>query len=217
MASDLVDQFGPTIAVLGLHCSDSNEIPWNIARRTFYTHFVGYPTWMIDGELDSWSGTPPWSAWEPDTTARLAVPTDVTFELSAAPGPTPDVWDITATVCVEAGGLGKTMRIYLVEVLDNFPVGAHFTRNGIRQAATTEDIGLVTGACQDVTRTFTLDATSMAQIDDVAIIGWAQDLLAFGPAEVFQASQMNYPFWTESIFGDGFESGDTIGWSLTVP
>lgn len=183
----------------------------------YYTNFLGFPTWMIDGELDSWSGTPPWSAWDPDTTARLAIPTDVTMDLSAVPGPSADVWDITATVCVEPGGLGKSMRIYLAEALDHFPAGAHFTRNGNRQVAPTEDIVLAAGACVDVTRTFTFDATSMAAFEDVSIIGWAQDDLTFGPAEVFQASQMWTPFWTEDIFSDGFESNGTGSWSWVEP
>jgi len=217
VASTLVDQFEFTAAVLGLHCSDSNEIPWNIARRAYFTPFAGYPTWLIDGVVDSWSGNPAWSSWDPDTAARVAIPTDVTMALSYAPGPTPDVWDITATVCIEAGGLGKSMRIYLSEVLDHFPAGAHFTRNGIRQVAATEDIVLAAGACQDVTRTFTFDATSMAAFEDISIIGWAQDDLTNGPAEVFQASQMRGPFLAEDVFEDGFETGDTNGWSSVVP
>lgn len=70
----------------------------------------------------------------------------------------------------------------------------------------------------DVTRTFTLDATSLAAIDDVSIIGWAQDDLVNGPAEVLQAGQMHWPFWTENVFSNCFETGDTSGgWSLVVP
>jgi hypothetical protein len=217
VASDLLDAYGASVAVLGLHGNDVNEIPWTAARRTYYTFFAGYPTWLIDGLIDSWSGNPPWSSWDPDTAARLAIPTDVTIELAAQEGATADEWHVTATVCIEPGGAGKSMRIYLAEVLDNFPVGAHFTRNGLRQVADTEDIVLAAGACTDVMRTFMFDATTMAQIEDVAIIGWAQDDLTFGPAEVFQAGQMNWPFWTEHVFSDGFESGDTTAWSSTTP
>ncbi len=218
MASDLVDLYGGSLVVLGLHCSDSNEIPWNIARRTYYANlpFLGYPTWLIDGYLDSWSGTPPWSVWDDDIDARLLVSTDVTIELAATEGVTPDIWDVTATVCIEPGGESKTMRIYLAEVLDNFPVPAHFTRNGLRQVAPTEDIVLAADECTDVMRTFTLDATSMATIEDVSFIGWAQEALAGGPADVFQASQLNWPFYPVDVFDDGFESGDISMWGPMV-
>lgn len=215
MASDLVDTYGSSLVILGLHCSDSNEIPWNIERRAYYAPlpFLGYPTWLVDGYLDSWSGDPPWSVWDDDVDARLLVPTDVTIELSATEGDTPDIWDVTAAVCIEPGGVGKTMRIYLAEVLDNFPVPAHFTRNGLRQVATTEDIVLAPDECTDVMRTFTLDATSMAAMGDVSFVGWAQEALAAGPADVFQASQLN----PTEVFNDGFESGDTSVWGPMTP
>jgi hypothetical protein len=212
VASSLVDQFGPSIAVLGMHGDAQNSIPWNAQRRAFYTNFAGYPTWMIDGELDSWSGTPPWGAWKPDTTARLAVATDVTVDMSAVEGPTPDVWDVTATICIEPGGLGKTMRFYMAEALDRFPVGAHFTRNGIRQVAETADVEVASGACKDVTRTFTFDATSLASLENVSVIAWAQDDLDNGPAEVFQAHQLHWFPIIGGIARDGFELGDTSGW-----
>ena len=57
----------------------------------------------------------------------------------------------------------------------------------------------------------------MAAFDDVSIIGLAQDDLTNGPAEVFQASQMRGPFLAEDVFDDGFETGDTNGWSSVVP
>ncbi|HSL18033.1 MAG TPA: hypothetical protein VLB51_09020 [Methylomirabilota bacterium] len=216
MASNLVDTFGSSIAVLGLHL-DSSGIPWNFTRVNYYPFFAGTPTWLIDGMIDSWSGSPPWNAWEPDTSTRVAVPTDVTITLSGQAGSVPEDWTITAAVCIEAGGTGKSMRIYLAEVLDDYPASPVFTRNGIRQVAPTEDIVLASGACTDVTRALTFDAATMAQIDDVSIIAWAQDDLPSGPAEVFQATQMHWPFWTEGIFEDGFESGTTDEWTLAVP
>ncbi len=91
------------------------------------------------------------------------------------------------------------------------------SESGIRQAAATEDIVLAAGACQDVTRTFTFDATSMAAFGDISIIGWAQDDLTNGPAEVFQAGQMRGPFLAEEVFDDGFESGDTSHWGSVTP
>jgi len=94
--------------------------------------------------------------------------------------------------------------------------GATF-ESGIPLVSPTEDIVLASGACQDVTRTFTFDATSMAAFGDISIIGWAQDDLTNGPAEVFQASQMRGPFLADTVFDDGFESGDTSHWSAVAP
>jgi hypothetical protein len=212
-----MDSYGASLALLGMHLGGAHGIPWSTARTSYYPFFAGTPTYLIDGTLDSWTGNPPWSSWDPDTAARLAIPTDVTIGLSGAAGAAPEEWHITANVCIEAGGTGRSMRIYIAQVLDDFPIGSTIDRNALLQVAATEDILLVSGACTDVVRTVTLDATSMAQLDDVGIIAWAQDDLATGPAEVFQARQMSWPFWTEEVFNDDFETGDTSGWTTTSP
>ena len=212
-----MDFYGDSLALLGMHLGGAHGVPWSTNRISYYPFFAGTPTYLIDGIIDSWSGSPPWSSWDPDTAARLGIPTDVTIGLSATAGATSEEWHINANVCIEAGGTGKSMRIYIAQVLDNFPVGSTIDRNALRQVAATEDIVLASGACTDVVRTFTLDATSMAQVDDVVIIAWAQNDLAVGPAEVFQARQMIWPFWSEGIFSDDFETGDTSGWDQSAP
>ncbi len=212
VVSDLIDSYGPSMAVLGLHAG-SHELPWTTDRIVYYPFFAGYPTYLIDGTIDSWHGSPPWDFWDDDTDARLAITTDVTIDLRAVQGATPGERDITATVCIEPGGTGKSMRIYIAEVLDGYPPTAqNFTRNGLRQVAATEDIVLATDACTEVTRTLNLDATTMGSLEDMSFICWAQDDLASGPAEVFQATQLDWPLHTDTIFADGFESGDTINW-----
>ena len=89
-----MDAYGSSLALLGLHLNGAGANPW-------------------DGTIDSWSGNPPWNSWDPDTAARLAIPTDVTIGLSGTAGATPDEWHITAHVCVEPGGTGRSMRIYI--------------------------------------------------------------------------------------------------------
>jgi hypothetical protein len=216
VVSDLIDAYGPSVAFLGLQ-GGSYEIPWTAARRAYYP-FQGYPTYMIDGILDSWHGSPPWNYWDDDTDARLAIPTDVTLALSAVQGAGPEIWELTATVCIEAGGVGKSMRVYLAEILDGYPAAvSYFHRNGLRQVAATEDIVLAPDGCTDVVRTFTLDATSMASIENVSFVGWAQDDLPSGLAEVYQARQLSWPFSVDDIFADDFESADTGQWSTVVP
>ena len=153
-----------------------------------------------------------WNTYEAQYLSQLTVTTDVTIDLSAAPSAGRDAaFDFTAHICVEPGGQAKPMRIYMVEVLDNYPELADFDRNGFRQAAATEDIFGVPGGCIDVVKAMTLDATSMSRTEDVRIIAWAQEPLNSGPAEVYQAAILSGPF--SGIFADGFETGDDSRWN----
>jgi hypothetical protein len=217
VVSDLIDSYGSSVAFIGYHGGD----PLATDRIAYYPFFAGYPTYLIDGHIDSWHGSPQWDYWDDDTDARLLVTTDVTLDLAVAPGATPEEREITATVCIEAGGTGKSMRMYLAEILDDYPPDPpppqNFKRNGIRQMAATQDIVLAADACTDVSWTLTLDATSMASLEEMSFISWAQDDLAAGPAEVFQAIQLNWPLTSPRVFTDDFESGDFSGWSEVVP
>jgi hypothetical protein len=109
------------------------------------------------------------------------------------------------------------MRVYLVQVLDKFPAVPAYSRNTFKQAATTEDVTVAAGECTQVVRNFEFDAESLAQIEDVRVIAWAQQPLDGIPAEVHQATQLEWPFADLAVFGDGFESGDTDQWSSTGP
>lgn len=216
VVSDLIDAYGASAVFLVLH-SSPYEHPWTTARKAYYP-FGGYPTYMIDGINDSWHGATPWDNWGPDTDLRLAEPTDVTISLSAADGATPMDRELTATVCIEGGGTGKSMRIYIGQILDGYPPAAsNIIRNGLRQMAPTEDIIVAAGACIDVTRSFTLETTDTEALEDVSFVAWAQEDLASGLAEVYQATQLTWPNHTLTIFTDGFENGDTGGWSSVIP
>jgi hypothetical protein len=106
-----------------------------------------------------------------------------------------DTYEFTADLCVSPDGTGKTVRVYMVQVLDHFPFGLdHEPRNGFKQAASTEDVELLPGTCAYVTRQFTFDADSMSHESDIKVIAWAQDALDSGPAEVHQAAQIAWPF-----------------------
>lgn len=211
VVSDLIDSYGSSVVYLGLH-GPPHEHPWATARKAYYP-FYGYPTYMIDGLNDSWYGDYPWENWDDDTDARLVVPTDVTLELEAVDGATAAERVLTATACIEAGGVGKSMRIYIGQILDGYPpTAANFTRNGLRQMAATEDIVLAAGECAEVTRAITLEAEDLAVLELVSFVAWAQDDLPSGLAEVYQATQLDWPEHYEGIFGDGFETGDISMW-----
>lgn len=187
------------------------SLPWCDTRGAFYNIWGdGIPWFAYDGLFDAW----PISSYESKLQQRLAVATDVTLALTGVEQGA-DTWQFSAEVCVEAGGAGKDMRIYMVQVLDNWPVtpSVTYSRNTFRQEAATEDVTVAAGECAVVFRSFTFDATIMAQQEDIKVAAWAQEPLGGIPATVHQAAIIAWPFAAPPFFADGFESGDTGAWS----
>jgi hypothetical protein len=203
----------PRFVVVEYHVQDAYATPWGEARGDFYDIWaLGIPWFAYDGLWDAW----PVGTYESKLQQRLAVPTDVTIELSGVELAT-DTWEFTAEVCVEAGGAGKDMRIYMVQALDKYPPAYNYSRNTFQQAAATGDVTVAAGACAEVARTFTFDALSMATPEEIRVMAWAQAPLGGIPADVYQAAQLGWPFVAPAMFADGFESGDASAWSAAVP
>jgi hypothetical protein len=203
----------PRFIVVEYHVQDAYALPWGESRGNFYSIWaLGIPRFAYDGLWDAW----PIELYASNLQQRLAVPTDVTLELSGVELAA-DTWEFTAEVCVEAGGAGKAMRIYMVQALDKYPPAYSYSRNTFQQAATTEDVTLAAGECAEVARTFTFDSLSMAHPEDIVVTAWAQAPLPGIPAEVHQAAQLTWPFAEAAMFADGFESGDASAWSAAVP
>ena len=212
MVNTLIANY-PDFVVVEYHVQDAYALPWGETRGEFYDIWaLGIPWFAYDGLWDAW----PINTYESKLLQRLAVPTDVTLELSGFELGA-DTWEFTAEVCVEAGGVGKDMRIYLVQALDKYPTTPTYSRNTFQQAATTEDVTVAAGACVEVVRTFTFDALSMATPEEIRVMAWAQQPLPGIPAEVHQAAQIRWPFAEPALFADGFESGDLSAWSAVVP
>lgn len=212
MVNTLITNY-PRFIVVEYHVQDAYALPWGESRGNFYNIWaLGIPWFAYDGLWDAW----PINLYETNLQQRLAVPTDVTLELSGVELAA-DTWEFTAEVCVEASGVGKEMRIYMVQALDKYPASLAYSRNTFQQAATTEDVTVAAGACVDVVRTFTFDALSMASPEDIVVMAWAQQPLPGIPAEVHQAAQLKWPFVEGEMFADGFESGDLSAWSAVVP
>jgi hypothetical protein len=214
VVSSLIDANPTTFAVVEIHVSDPPwTATWGTQRALFYGNLAdGIPWFAYDGLWDAW----PIETYETKLHQRQAVATDVTIDLIASHTGI-QTYDVTAHVCVEAGGTGKTMRIYMVEVLDHWPATPTYEHNTLRQGATTQDVTLAASGCADVTRTFVFDATSWAQQSDIKIVAWAQTPATGWPAEVHQAKVMSWPFPTREIFADGFESGNVSHWSAAAP
>ncbi|UCG31594.1 MAG: hypothetical protein JSU68_07990 [Phycisphaerales bacterium] len=177
----------PRLVLVQIHNDDGYETSWGDARAVYYD-LPYLPTAWFDGTEER-VDFPTVPSYEDTYAARAPEPTDVSIDLSLVQvsGPT---YEATASICVEPEGTGKEMRIQLVQVLDYWPSAVSYSRNGLKQAATSEDLSLTPGQCEDVVRTFTFDADSWANQEDVKIVAWAQAPASAGPAEVYQAAQV---------------------------
>jgi hypothetical protein len=164
--------------------------PWGDARFAYF-HGLDTPTAAFDG-ADILAGSVA-DVVQQYTIYRAnhflpdrEVPTDVTIHLSAAPvaGQT---YRATARVGIEAGGTGKTLRVFILQVLDHWPPTEPYYRNGFKQAAPAQDISLAPGQTQAVEFNFTFDDESWANQQSIKLVAWAQAPLDEAPVTVYQA------------------------------
>ncbi len=196
--SQILTTYPKTFAFVQYHHNDTYQTAWSESRKlSFYPGFSGIPWAWFDGVTEAtgaYDTVPQQYNWYNSIyNARQAVPTDVSLSLTGDPV-SGQTYSITATACLEAGGTAKTVRLYLVQVLDYWPTSISYSRNGFKQAATTADLALTPGECESVVRNFTFDAESWASQSNIRIIAWVQQPLSAGPAEVYQAHAMPWPF-----------------------
>ena len=198
----LLDNYPDTFTLVQLYVGCTGATQWSEDRKNFYwapsTPWVFFDGGMEDvqgstGDLDT-----QYALYEAAYLARQAVPTDVTIDIAASPIGYSSSYRVGTRICVEPGGTAKTMRIYMVQLLDNYPPVPVWPRNGFRQAATTEDITLAPGECQTIVRDFTFDYSSWLQPDDIQIVVWAQEPQDDSPpgdrAEIHQSAVIRWPF-----------------------
>jgi hypothetical protein len=165
----------------------------------------------------------PYTTYESKFLARQVVTTDVTVDMTVMGAG--DTWNVSAFVCIEAGGTGKTMNIWMARVLDHYGP-ANFERNMVRDGSDATEITLAPAECATVNKSFLiLDSPSQSSPENVKFFAWAQDpTYVWDPtsppvgaafAEVYQASKALAPF--EGVFVDGFETGDESNWSVVTP
>jgi hypothetical protein len=197
----MLDNFPGSFTLVQIHLADNYTTTWGNSRRDFYGVMLT-PWALFDGveecigELSDVNQQYNW--YLEKYLIRRAVPTDLVIGLTGYPL-SPQTYRVVARVCVEPGGTAKTMRVYMVEVLDYWPkYSQYFSRNGFKQAAATKDIILGPGECQTIVRNFAFDDESWLQQDDIKIIAWVQEPQDSGlppdRAEVFQAATMAWPF-----------------------
>ncbi|MCK5378858.1 MAG: hypothetical protein KAJ78_05605 [Acidobacteria bacterium] len=213
----MIDTYPDTLAFIDVHDGDDYEVPWGTMRDGVY-QAAWTPFDCQDGLIDAW----PIGSYESKFLARQAIPTDVTIDMAVICGS--DTCQVRATVCIEPGGAGKTMTVWMAQVLDHYgPV--NFDRNMVQEGSYGAEITLAADECATITETIILNSVSQASPENLKFFAWAQDTdLVYDPmvqyingtwygawfAEVHQGSKALPPF--EGIFLDGFESGDTTSW-----
>jgi hypothetical protein len=217
----LIDTYPDTFAGINVHLSDAYATSWGDMRWDLYDGYY-IPHSVHDGLYDA----DPYTTYETKFLTRQAVPTDVTIDTQVFGGG--DTWKVYVEVCIEAGGVGKDLKIWVAQILDHYLIGTGSpVRNALQTGNAGVDVTLAPDQCAYLTETFVLDAPSVAQPDDVKFFAWAQDPTFFqvptsGPpwgyyswSEVHQAAKALAPF--EGVFTDGLEDGTTDAWSSVVP
>ena len=218
----MIDSYPDTLALLAIHDGDSYEVPWGTMRDGVY-QAAWTPFSCHDGLEDAW----PITTYESKFVARQAIPTDVTIDLTVFGAAA--TRRVDAVICIEPTGVGKTMEIWMAQVVDHYgPV--NFDRNMVRDGSDGVEITLAPGECSLVTESFVLDSVSQANPEHIKFMAWAQDpMYIYDPqvqyisgtwygawfAEVYQGAQATPPF--SGVFVDDFETGDTSTWSATSP
>lgn len=209
----LLDVYPDSFAFVQYHVGfDGYETPWGDERAIFLqAEFT--PTAVFDG-IDRVVG----ALHDVDQQYTIyrtmhflperGVGTDVTIGLTVTHlgGQT---YNVCADVGLEPGSTGRTLRIYMVQVLDHWPPEHSYYRNTFKQAAPTEDITLAPGESQTVESTFTVDADSWAQQQDIKITVWAAFPSSSFPSHVYQAAVRGWPL--VSYPGDDDADGEPDG------
>jgi hypothetical protein len=200
-----------TFTLVEYHLGDAYSTTWGSARQGFYS-VTGTPTAIFDGVqsvVGAGSVDSAYANYIAKYNLRMAVATDVTIDLGGRllSGTT---YEVKAKVGIEAGGAGKSLRIYMVQVLDNYPTSPNYERYTFIQSPTThgsEDV--VTLAANDsvmITHNFTLSGPSAADPNNVKIVAWAQDYPT--SKNIWQAATLHWPPTPLQLLGD--MNGDDI-------
>ncbi len=189
----LQDEFPDTFFAIQVHGSDEYSTTWGNIRNNFYS-VPGFPTVWTDGVLSQVGsyGSPSgnYTQLRAAYMQRQAVPTDVTMEMCGASVDS-DTYTVSVTVGIESGGSNKNMRIHCAQVIHNYPSTPNFNYACFMQASD-QDRAVSAGGSATVDFVFDLDSASMARLDDVSFIAWAQATNSSGPSEVYQAEKHVY-------------------------
>ncbi len=201
----LMTDYPKMLTAVEYQIADDYSTDWGTQRFEYHTaEFV--PSFYLDGVTACW---PP-DTYELSLLERQAVPTDVTIELLARQV-SGNEYQCASHICIEPGGEAKTVRMYMVQVLDQRTEITSYARNTFMQAADEADITLEPGQCTSIVNTFLLDDLSMSRPEFIRFIAWAQEPLASGPAEIHQGRSLLPPF---DSYEDCNDNGVPDNWDI---
>jgi len=218
----MIDNYPDTLALVTIMRSNPWRVPWGDTRDAMY-QAAWVPHSCHDGIYEAW----PYTEYEDKFLARRLVSTDVTIDMTVFGASETTL--VNAVVCIESGGTGKTMDIWIAQALDHHGPVNH-DRNEVQDGNDGVEISLAPGECATVTEIFTLNQASLDSPENVKFFAWAQDTtwvfnsqyflngttwLSAYESEIFQGAKALQPF--EGVFVDGFESTGTTAWSTTNP
>lgn len=195
--SQLLDAHPNTFAFVQYHHWDSYAQTWGENRFAYYQGSPIPDAWFdgktrLLGEVD-------YEPYHNALTTRESVTTDVVLQLNAEQLSGP-AFNISVSVGIEAGGQGKTMRIFVVQALDHWPTEESHYRNCFIRDVMTQDVSLSPGNSQIVAtpQPFVFDSDSWSHQSNIRIIAWAEKLPPRPPVPdtvevVYQAAVLSWP------------------------
>lgn len=187
--------------LIQIHLADAYTYTWGTQRQNYYS-VTGLPTTVQDGVLRR-VGAYPATTYQNDFTARRNVATNVLLDVNPSHATGPN-WSVDITASLEEGATApRTMRLHMIQVIDQFPSPNTHWRNCMMQGilpASAQVVTLQPGQSQTITYPLTLSGASWTPITNrrnVKIIAWAQGTGVFpSGSEVFQAAQAD---WREML------------------
>jgi hypothetical protein len=215
----LMNDYPTEFVPIEYHVGDSYQVPYSVTRANFYG-VSGVPTTWFDGILQragSYDNDQQMYNWYLGAiNSRLAVATDVTIEISASEVDA-QVYEVSATIAIDEGGVGKNLTVHLVQVLDYYPSYADKRyRNTARQATAETDITLAAGESTTITPAWGqpsdphypylyLGGVDWTNREDVKLVCFARVPGSSAPKEVYNANYLDWPIVSVpgDINGDG--------------
>lgn len=212
----MIHNYPNTFALVSIHYGDGYATSWGNTRHTFLLG-GGTPRAWFDDSIDCYGAyenvTQQYNWYRNSYLTRQAVATDVWIEMSMDPIDA-DTFRVSAEIGIDAGGTAKTMRVNMVQVLDNYPTGQSYPqRNTLMQGAAYQIITVQPGESTVIANEFTLNATSLANPDDVKFIAWAQMNNSSAPAQVYNTAVLPFvdPYPVGDMDCDGLVNNADIG------
>jgi len=166
---------------------------WGIDRGFNFYQVTSYPTVWFNGAAKVTGSAGVYDKYLQAATLEAAKPTDVTVDIAAnyLGGRR---FEIVTAARIDAGGASKTVRMALVEAVDQLGVFDDLTtrpRNTLKQPLEPGfNVAVQEGQSVEFARTYVADDVSWSRLADVRLIAWAQTPAGNGPAEIHNAFQL---------------------------